>query len=190
MISYKVTERDGCRMVEGNVPLTALATISRGMPQDAVLDTHAARLLGVTLAMGRADDLHRLCSREDVIESARAKARRIAPELSSDAQEWFALGHQGVSSQTIFQRLTGCRIIKEESAPRDPSDLGRCRQLLEQVPELQTKLHEMALVSDVWARLVENWPGLCALMDEESPDWRSRVGSAPKTYAMMRWLGC
>lgn len=66
----------------------------------------------------------------------------------------------------------------------------RCRKLLAAVPEFRPRLGEMASVSPVWAVLVQEWDALCALMDEEAPEWNMGRGSAPKTYNRMKEIGC
>lgn len=98
---------------------------------------------------------------------------------------WLASGQRGVSSETIVTYLTGLQTGSMRDVPRDASDLGRCRLLLEQVPELQPKFSRMAELSREWELLVQNWDALCALMDEEAPAWREGKGSAPKTYEWM-----
>jgi hypothetical protein len=188
--AYTITERSGCRLVTGNVPLSALAMLLHGMPAGAVMDTHAARLLGVTIAIGPPGALESLISDPAVIGAARQKAQAAGPTLSDAAREWLATGQQGTSSMTIFQRLTGYRLTSQEHPPADPHDLGRCRRLLDQVPEFRTRLEELAPLSPVWARLVSEWDSLCALMDQEAPGWRAGRGHAPATYARMKALGC
>lgn len=108
------------------------------------------------------------------------------------AQEWLIHGERGISSEAIFSRLTGLELGGGwfTDHPSDPSDLMRCRRLLESVPEFAARFGEMAGRSLVWKRLVKKWPGLCRLMDQEVPGWRDGTGSAPKTYRRMKDLGC
>ena len=69
--------------------------------------------------------------------------------------------------------------------PLDPSDLRRCRLLVEAVPVIAERLQEMATCSPTWARIVAHWDELCSLMDSEAPDWRHMRGRAPKTYSLL-----
>lgn len=102
---------------------------------------------------------------------------------------WLACGQRGISSDAIVQHLTGIQAARwAGSHPHDPSDLGRCRLLLEQVPELAPRIGETAVVSPAWRVLVEHWDDLCSLMDEEAPQWRDQRGNAPRTYSRMREL--
>lgn len=104
---------------------------------------------------------------------------------------WLANGERGCSSNTIVQHLTG---IKTSSGkwgpdhPHDPSDLRRCRLLLEQVPELAPRISEMAKASPSWAMLIAHWDTLLALMDKECPEWRHGTGMAKETYRVMQDL--
>jgi hypothetical protein len=101
---------------------------------------------------------------------------------------WLANGRRGISSNTIVERLTGIKTLDDwgGSHPLDPADLGRCRRLLDDVPELQNEFSRMRDVSPTWAALVDRWDELCATMDREAPEWRSGIGSAPETYRIMK----
>jgi len=187
MATYTITERNGCRLVSGSVPLSAFGMLCHGMPDGSVMDTNIARLLDVTFAIGLPEDLKALVD-SDVRNAARIKVEKENSGLSGAAKEWLAVGEHGTSSLTIFGRLTGTKQVDCENHPSDPADLRRCRLLLECVPEFAQRLVEMADVSTVWARFVADWEGICALMDEESPKWRDDKGRAPKTYARMKEL--
>ena len=164
--------------------------LAHGMPTNAVIDSHAARLLDVNFAIGTPDALKSLITDPEVLAAARRRAEAIAPELSAPAKEWLAVGQHGISSMTIFQRLTGKQLSEDENHPSDPDDLGRCRRLLEQVPELKPRMGELVTLSPVWEKLVTEWDALCSLMDKEAPNWRDGKGSAPKTYDRMKQIGC
>lgn len=112
--------------------------------------------------------------------------------ISEAANNWLATGERGTSSDTIFSHLTGINVMGKWGmrTPSDPADLMRCRKLLAAVPEFRERFKEMATVSPLWASLVKEWDALCALMDEEAPDWNKGRGSAPKTYQRMKQLGC
>lgn len=104
------------------------------------------------------------------------------------AIHWLRAGERGISSETIFARMTGVPVGQSTWAPSDPADLRRCRLLLEAVPSFAARIQEMADVGRGWGLLVPHWDRLCALMDEEAPDWRNGVGEAPKTFALMNEL--
>lgn len=187
MTTYTITERNGCRLVSGSVSLSSFGMLCHGMPEGSVMDTNVARLLGVAFAIGLPEDLKSLVD-SDVRNEARIKVEKANPGLSGAAKEWLAVGEHGTSSLTIFGRLTGTKQVDCEMHPSDPDDLRRCRLLLECVPELAQRFEKMAEASPVWARLAANWEELCALMDEEAPEWRESKGRAPKTYARMKEL--
>lgn len=187
--TFSVTDQGGCRLIKGSIPLSSTSVMTQGMPKDAVVDAHAARLLDVTFAIGSPADLELLCASPKVIEAAFQRARVIGVGLPEDAIQWLATGRHGQSSLAIFQTLAGTQLVGRHAAsyhPGDPSDLGRCRLLLEQVPSFASRLSAMSALSPVWADLVFCWDELCEEMDNEAPDWREGKGRTPRTYARMR----
>lgn len=111
--------------------------------------------------------------------------------MQENLMRWLASGERGESSNTMVTHLTGIKAhgrYGRNTEPSDPDDLNRCRKLLEQVPELQPLLPNMATCSGPWAQLVAHWQELCDLMDKEAPRWREGEGSAGKTYERMRAL--
>lgn len=110
--------------------------------------------------------------------------------LSDNAVMWLATGERGLSSETLFTCATGVDAEGDHghNYPHDPSDLGRCRKLLEQCPELVPYLPRVAAAGPEWAALVPRWNELCALMDKEAPEWRQGRGSAPQTYNLMKQI--
>lgn len=114
-------------------------------------------------------------------------------DLSSYAVNWLANGERGISSNTMFTRLTGVDAMGGWTYcnhPHDPADFQRCERLLRAVPELRERLHLMAEESPEWARLVARWPEINSMLLEEIPgvygDVPRRYGKAPRTYALMR----
>lgn len=110
--------------------------------------------------------------------------------ISENLTQWLANGERGASSETIVHYVTGIKTNDWHDHPLDPSDLGRCVKLLEACPELVDGFKDkMPKVSPVWARLVEHWDELVAMLDDEVPGWRhGKHGLASKTYNMMKKL--
>jgi hypothetical protein len=186
---YTIEHRGRCILIKGTVPVSAMSGLIALVPLDSVASPDVARMYGVNFAFGPADELRALHAERAPIAESEARANH--PNLSPDSAAWLASGERGISSDTMFQHLTGVRALRDgwhASHPHDPDDLGRCRKLLEQVPDLQPRLADMASCSPEWARLVARWTELCTLMDEEAPRWREGVGDAPKTYALMQQL--
>lgn len=108
-------------------------------------------------------------------------------------EEWIIKGRVGISSQTIWAVLNGvttegpriCTHSLHESydVPHDPSDFGRCLDLLESVPGWRERLGEVAAVFPKWAPMVREWPRLEALWLEEEPK-----GKLPKLFAELQKL--
>jgi hypothetical protein len=108
---------------------------------------------------------------------------------SENLIKWLAGGERGISSNTIVEHLTGIPATRGwKSHPLDPDDLGRCRKLLDQCQELVPRFWGVRELSPQWMALVDRWYDLCAMMDDEAPDWRSGTGRCPKTYALMKDL--
>lgn len=102
---------------------------------------------------------------------------------------WHGSGEHGISSEAIFDRLAfGIQGRRWGSDyPRDPSDFRRCQLLLRRVPEWRERLPEMAANGPEWARLVERWDDIHALIEEEVPGYLEghREGMARKAYDLM-----
>lgn len=187
--TYSIVERGGCRIVSGEVPVSAFGMLLHGMDKDAVMDTDLARMLNAKLVIGSPEDIRQLKADPEVLASARAQVAGQAGGLSAAAVEWLATGERGMSSEAMFYQFTG---VGEPSsrAPSDSADFRRCRLLLEQVPEFLPQLPKMADVSPIWSSLVARWDELATLMDSEMPNWRDGSGRASKTYALMKQIGC
>lgn len=173
----------------GPTPVELFAKASKVAGKDAVFDTDVARMAGANFAAGSREALDELRARLEVGALHGVKAEN--PGLSPEAAAWLAHGERGVSSNTIFERLTGIHATGDWGCdiPHDPDDLRRCRLLLERVPDLVLLFPRMAEVSTAWAAMVAAWGDLCATMDAECPDWRSvSRGKAPKTYELMRLI--
>lgn len=186
MSTYTVTERGGCRIVSGELPMSAMPMLLHGFPEGAVMDADLARMLDAVLAIGMPEDLSKLKNDPNILAQARHRAASGTVGLSRDAVEWLAVGQRGASSESMFHRFTGLAGLDQGAYPHDPADFKRCRLLLEQVPEFAPMLPLMSDVSPAWAGLVQNWATLCDQMDAESPEWREDKGSAPETFRLMR----
>ena len=186
-VAYTVEHRGNCVLITGAVPATALSALAKLVPEDSVMDSDAARLLGVTFAFGPGEELDTL--KEGAADAALRHERARNPGISEAATKWLAGGQRGISSETIFTHLTGIDALGDwrKDHPHDSADFRRCRLLLEQVPELVPLFPRMAEVSPQWAALVEQWDTICATMDEEAPAWREGRGQrCPKTYDLIK----
>ena len=192
-IAYTIEHRGQCILITGEVPMSAFGTLTMLAPKNAVMDPDAARMLGVTFAMGPADELASL-------KAARAEAElhfaeTMFPQLSVGAQKWLATGERGASSEALFSRLTGVNStrghrdgVAKTNHPYNPEDFRRCRLMLEACPELAAKLNDAAGMSPEWKDLIYLWSDICATMDDEVPDWRDpwHHGYAPNTHSIIK----
>jgi len=190
---YRIEHHGDCVLIFGSIPVSKFGTLTKLVPEFSVMGPHLARLAGANIAMGPKADVDALALQFHDIAIERTKFHFSGSGLSEAAIKWLAIGHHGGSSNAIFYRLTGVPPMEMSAGdmahlahPHDPDDLSRCRRLLEEVPELATRIGEMASAGEEWASLVAVWDELCATMDSESPEWRSGKGSAPRTAGMMR----
>lgn len=101
---------------------------------------------------------------------------------------WFGCGSVGASSKAMA--LASIGVPNGGDYPHDPDDLNRCLLLLEAIPEIRLKMDKVAAINETWAKLVERWEELeLCFLHEVGLDWR-KAKSAPKTYALMKSMGC
>ncbi|MEJ6002745.1 hypothetical protein [Paucibacter soli] len=119
--------------------------------------------------------------------------------LKPEAVRWLAHGHRGVSSNTLFALIYGIQTGVDEGsrmAPADSGDFRRCRLMADDIPGARqrilgiTDIRAIGYQRDRILTVVKHWDALCALMDSESPDWRSPKASSPspKLNAVLRHL--
>lgn len=191
MSSYTVDEVCGCTIIYGSVPIMEMINLMQRY-EDGVMDTSLATMLGANMVIGPPNALKALRNDPSIMRTVDEKVSHHTDghELSEQARQWLKQGNRGKSSEAMFARFSGVKSITDDPAafPRDPSDLARCRLLLESVPEFANKLYVMRSVSPIWNALVDHWEALCATMDQEAPNWRDGHGSSPETYRMMNDL--
>lgn len=104
------------------------------------------------------------------------------------AIRWLLHGETGMSSKSILSEILGLypSTGRYENHPRDPADLKRCVQLLDEVPELRGALDAMRKLSSPWKRLIDNWTLLEETLKFEMRN--SKDGKAPLTYDLMKKL--
>jgi hypothetical protein len=111
--------------------------------------------------------------------------------LDKDAAlDWLFTGSVGISSETICAAFLGKPSRRGGGTPSDPDDLNRCRMFLECL-SAEGRREALQAVSRRfmdWIPLVREWDSLCALMDEEAPNWRKGKGAAPRTFHAMKLL--
>jgi len=101
---------------------------------------------------------------------------------------WFATGRVGASSKVMA--LAAIEMPHDRSHPYDPDDLNRCLLLLEAVPEIREHFNNVAAISDTWAKLIGRWDEVeQCFLDEVGRNW-CKAHSAPKTYDLMKSVGC
>jgi hypothetical protein len=127
-------------------------------------------------------------------QSSRVKMGAIPRATADgDAIGWLSNGDTGISSETIWRVMMGRSTTGRQwdSWPSDPDDFGRCYRLLLVMPSWRARLGEVAqrFPKTPWVALVEKWADVERLFLEETggalDNW-----SAPKTYELMKELGC
>lgn len=184
-LAYSVERISNCLVVRGPIPIADFAALMKTMPSDSVLSTTLSKRYCATFVSGRPDDLKALLKIAPL-----APLPPDAAGLPLSAQAWLQQGERGSSSEAMFDAAFGRHMAARRAgatcAPSDPSDLARCRRLVESVGEVREEFAAIARLSPVWQRIITDWDTLCATMDEEAPDWRSGTGSAERTYALLR----
>lgn len=101
---------------------------------------------------------------------------------------WFGNGRVGASSTAMAMAVA--EMPNDASHPHDPSDFNRCLLLLDDVPEIRNHMERVAAMSETWRKLVERWADVeKCFIDEVGFNWE-HGHSAPKTYELMKSLGC
>nr|BDD45676.1 hypothetical protein 3 [Prochloraceae cyanobacterium]BDD46471.1 hypothetical protein 16 [bacterium] len=191
---YRIERRMECVLVYGPVPLSDFEGLFKLASKSAVLDPSLASSLGATVVFGESDHLDLLKSslKQELMAATRRRYGSDLDRLDESDIQWLASGERGLSSETIFQSIHGITILAphELTTPRDPADLRRCRLLLEQSPVIAEQFHSVMSRVSGWGALVAHWEDLCALMDDEAPQWRDgkKSHSCPRTYQKMKTL--
>lgn len=105
--------------------------------------------------------------------------------LTEPMKEWLRNGERGISSETIFEVMTGIPLGQKHYTPQDPSDFNRCYMLLLTVPEFRGRIKEVGEAFPAWKSLTDNWDELECLFEEES---LREDRKAPKLYARLHEL--
>jgi len=101
---------------------------------------------------------------------------------------WFGEGEVGSSSKAMA--LTSINMPNDGSYPHDPADFNRCLMLLDCVPEIRNHMDKIREISEKWASLVDEWDVVESMfLNEVGLNW-SNGSSAPKTYKLMKTIGC
>ena len=97
------------------------------------------------------------------LKRVRSSVYRRHPGLG----RWLRGDSAGLSAKTIVVCLTGLDLLGrwDRFPPVDGHDFKNCLSLLKAVPSLRPLLPQMAGESTVWARLVQHWSTLEALVE-------------------------
>jgi hypothetical protein len=113
------------------------------------------------------------------------------PTVNSDlsvkqkADWWLQNGERGISSETMFEALSGRLIGARGWTPSDPDDFRRCYLLLQAVPEWKSQLDMLRPLSTAWSNLVDNWDKLTVMLEEQI-----QTKKPNGMYQLMKTLGC
>lgn len=86
---------------------------------------------------------------------------------------WIRHCNRGISSEVIFETLSGNLLLDDDwgySTPQDAGDFKRCYELLQLIPEWRTRLNEVAEKHPHWKLIVEHWGELESLFKEALND--------------------
>lgn len=104
--------------------------------------------------------------------------------------KWFVNGKVGESSKAMVSAATDQPMDGYRPHPSDPADFNRCLLLLDAVPEIRNAMNKIADISEVWKKLVARWDEVeHSFIREVGQDW-CNAKNAPKTYKLMKEIGC
>lgn len=103
--------------------------------------------------------------------------------LDARAEWWLEHGDRGVSSETIFSAFRGGISPLHAAIPYDPDDFGRCKRLLDLMPEWRADLNRVSALYPWFKPMIDQWDEIERLYILEEP-----TGSAPQCYDFMRPL--
>lgn len=92
--------------------------------------------------------------------------------------EWIINGETGLSSMTIWSAFMGVK-YDDADIPSDPDDFYRCLKVVHSCG-WRNRLAEISAAYPWWAPIVDAWPEMELLFDEESKNDMS-----PKLYEFM-----
>jgi len=98
---------------------------------------------------------------------------------------WVKNGERGISSEVMFQAISGQLLTKYKSPPSDPDDFKRCYLLLELIPEWKDELFKLKGLSASWSSLVDDWDKFEVLLKEQMQDCVKN-----NMYKLMKDIGC
>ncbi len=108
--------------------------------------------------------------------------------MKDEILNWFGTGRVGSSSKAMAIASIGSN--NDGSHPYDPDDLNRCLLLLEAVPEIRQHMDKLAAINETWGKLIGRWDEVeQCFIDEVGLSW-TKGRSAPKTYKLMKDIGC
>lgn len=177
---YTITTTEFGRIVEGTgIPLNDFGHLAKMFEDEGLshIATNVSNLVaGAVLAVTATPKDEKLWLDE------------IRKNKGIGVDDWLYGVDVGDSSGTIYGVFTGNwggigGDRRRASVPYDPADFGRCYRLLDQYPEWAGQLDKVSEAFPFWAPIVEAWPAMTALWEQESPS-----GSCPKLYKMMQPL--
>lgn len=92
---------------------------------------------------------------------------KLDESLLVRADWWRNSGDTGISSLTIYGVFAG-EPYKNPDVPHDPSDFGRCRRLLDLIPEWHADIGKVASVYPWYLPFTDRWSEFDRLWNEES----------------------
>lgn len=159
-------------VVFGAIPVTDLTRLMRGMGRGTMVSLFLADQLDAAMVFGPKHAIERLTADPPPPRGRTLTdlAAAQAAGLSHEACSWLRSGQRGESSRALFSYLTGLDVRRGHAGaayahPRDSDDFSRCAWLVRSVPEVRDGLPKAAGMSCTWARIVEAWPTLDALIE-------------------------
>jgi hypothetical protein len=187
--NYTITTMDRCRIVQGAVPISAFASLSKGFSENAVMAIDIASRIGASFVIGEPEDIEILRQRPlptcpiRIQEASQAKQLQLPESLVN----WLLTGNRGASSNAMYYTMFDIPEQDEKmDHPWDPADFRRCLEFLDAAGlENRYRLEKLSSLSPEWTALIARWDELTRCFTEER-ETNLESKTAPKTYVLMQ----
>jgi hypothetical protein len=195
MTEYMTQMLLGCSIIrppagQSGISMSALSSISKTCPKGALIDSNLALLFNAVMVIGLPDDLNKLRDYTQTPEFKATLSAHLPSDVAPELKCWVEDGEKGESSKAMFFHLSGLPPDASSKAswrvhPVDAESFRKCLLLLEAAPMLVERLPKMALVTQPWMAIVNNWQAISDSLVSECPSWRESAESARQTSELI-----
>lgn len=154
---YTVNHIDGCVYVVGSVPMMEMAALMKTRPKQSMC-SYLANCYGASIFIGPAEKIAQLKAQWE--SKREAQFKQDVEQGKNEALAWLKYGDVGLSSEFMCKFLSGIAGNSPKPvAPRDYDDFQRCEKMLDWLPDLRSKIGDLAQF-ECYKDLVPQWEEL------------------------------